>query len=92
MYGSASVPCPSYFLARRSSVGVIYLRHGSFLRTGIACNSLLGILTTVELLDDAMDISVSSRRVRGLSSPASYSYISYLSGMGINAVNKTSPL
>jgi hypothetical protein len=39
-----------------------------------------------------MDISVTIRRVRGLSSRPSYSYISYLSGMGINAVNKTSPL
>jgi hypothetical protein len=66
---------------------VMYLRHGSFLRAGIACDSLIGILTTVERLDDAMDISVTMKRIRLPSVRASYSYISYLSGMGINAVN-----
>ena len=66
----------------------MYLRHGSFLRTGIACDSLRGMFTTVELLDDAMDISATMREVGGPFARASYSYINQDSGMGINAANQ----
>ena len=65
----------------------MYLRHGSFLRTGIACDSLIGMCTTVELLDDAMDISVTIRR-DGVRPHEHRTLIDKGSGMGINAVNK----
>jgi len=59
MYGSVSVPCPSYSWASKVSVGMIYLRHGSFRRTGIVDEGFsIGILALAVLLDDATDMAV----------------------------------
>jgi len=62
MYGSVSDPCPSYSWASKVSVGVIYLRHGSFRLGGIVDEEFsIGILATVVLLDDATDMAVKSQ-------------------------------